>query len=91
MIKRKWKGHPTCYFCNENGTVSHLFFGCKVVNSNWGIIVSLIGANCVPNSIQQCWSWLQKWLPNDKMNVCFVDFVGQHGNVKTELILTKIP
>jgi hypothetical protein len=34
MIKRKWKGHPTCYICNENGTVSHLFFECEVVNSN---------------------------------------------------------
>lgn len=26
MLKRKWVGDPTCYFCNQDETLSHLFF-----------------------------------------------------------------
>ena len=48
--------------CNENETSCHLFLKCKVVRSNQELIACIIGANCVPDSIQKCWIWLKKWL-----------------------------
>ena len=26
LLRRKWKGDPECYFCEENETITYLFF-----------------------------------------------------------------
>jgi hypothetical protein len=66
LLKRKWVGDPSCYFCKKNETVSHFFFQCSTTKSVWAIVAKSIGANNVPRSLEQCWAWCDKWLPNGK-------------------------
>jgi len=51
MIKRKWKGNPSCYFYDGDELSNHLFFECKVAKANWGLIARLIGTTNTPISI----------------------------------------
>ena len=64
MIKRKWLGEPTCYFCSLDETISHLLFQCSTAKVVWAVVAYAIGADNVPRNIQQCWDWCEKWLPN---------------------------
>jgi len=66
LLKRKWSGDPSCYFCDSNETVSHLFFQCSTAKSVWAIVAKSIGANNVPRSLNQCWTWCENWLPAGK-------------------------
>jgi hypothetical protein len=63
MIKRKWSGNPTYYFCTLPGSAEHLFFHCNIAKAVWAVFAICFGANNVPNSISQCWNWSEKWLP----------------------------
>lgn len=63
MIKRKWQGDPSCYFCHKNETIDHLLFQCSVAKSVWAIVAFSLGANNVPTSLSQCWTWCEKWFP----------------------------
>ena len=66
MIKRNWVGNPECFFCECNETIDHLFFKCSVA-----CVARCIGAADIPGNLNQCWSWLEKWLPLDKkFHVC---------------------
>lgn len=66
MIKRKWKGNPDCYFCEHSESIDHLFFNCPVARVVWACIAISIGANDIPGNLNQCWLWLDKWLPQGK-------------------------
>lgn len=52
LIKRKWIGSSICYFCNEEESVSHLFFQCGMARAVWVVIAYSIGANNIPRSLQ---------------------------------------
>lgn len=41
LIRRKWLGSPTCYFCDEDESVSHLLFQCSSAKAVWAIIIML--------------------------------------------------
>lgn len=60
LVKRKWQGTPTCYFCNMNETTSHLLFQCNMAKAVWATFATCIGAKDVPRSINQCWLWCKK-------------------------------
>ena len=64
LIKRKWVGDPSCYFCSEEEDISHLFFCCPVVKIIWGILGQVLGANNVPSGSEQYKCWIKNWLPN---------------------------
>jgi hypothetical protein len=66
MVKRKWPGDPTRYFCDHNETLSHLFFQCSTAKAVWAIVAKCIGAQNVPRSFDQCWNGCDKWLPAGK-------------------------
>jgi len=66
MVKRKWQGDPTCYFCTHNESLSHLFFQCSTTKAVWAIMAKCFGATNVPRSFDQCWNWCDKWLPAGK-------------------------
>lgn len=66
LIRRNWKGNKFCAFCNEEETISHLFFECVVVKYVWSIIALTIGANCRPELAEQYMVWIQKFLPSGK-------------------------
>jgi hypothetical protein len=66
LIKRKWIGDPTCYFCDQDESVSHLFFHCSTAKAVWAIVAHCIGANNIPNTLNQCWTWCECWLPAGK-------------------------
>ena len=36
MIRRRWVGDPTCYFCSLPESCGHLFFQCHVAKAVWG-------------------------------------------------------
>jgi hypothetical protein len=59
MIKRKWVGDPACYFCPSEETTSHLFFQCSTARAVWATVAVCIGANDIPNSLQQWWLWCE--------------------------------
>jgi hypothetical protein len=48
LLKRKWVGSPTCYFCDKDETVSHLFFQCSTAKAVWAIVAQCLGATNVP-------------------------------------------
>jgi len=66
MVKRKWNGDPSCYFCRQHETVTHLLFTCSVAKVVWATIATYLGANDIPSSFQQSWKWCEKWIPNGK-------------------------
>jgi hypothetical protein len=55
MIKRKWSGDPTCYFCSRAETVDHLLFQCSTAKVVWDTVAVCFGATDVPRSLSQCW------------------------------------
>jgi hypothetical protein len=66
LIKRKWTGSPICHFCDEEENISHLFFQCSMAKAVWAVVAHSIGADNVPRTLQQCWSWCERWLPHGK-------------------------
>ena len=48
MIKRKWNGDPSCYFCSASENMDHLFFLCPVAKVVWGVIAIVLGASNAP-------------------------------------------
>jgi hypothetical protein len=71
MIKRNWVGDPDCYFCDCTESTEHLFFKCSVTKVVWACVARCIGAFDIPGNLNQCWEWLDKWLPRGKkFHVC---------------------
>lgn len=66
MIKRQWKGDPTCYFCHFPKSVTHLLFTCSVAKIVWATIATWLGATNIPTSFDQSWKWCGRWIPNGK-------------------------
>jgi len=66
MVKRKWTGDPTCYFCDKAENLSHLFFQCSNAKAVWAIVAKCIGADNIPCSFEQCWNWCDVWIPTGK-------------------------
>lgn len=64
LLKRKWSGDPSCYFCDNDENISHLFFQCSTAKTVWAIVARSIGADNIPRSLSQCWAWCEHWLPN---------------------------
>jgi len=63
LLKRKWQGDSSCVFCDEEETISHLFFQCPVARAIWLVVARCFGASNIPMNLQQCWLWCEKWLP----------------------------
>jgi hypothetical protein len=57
MIKRKWTGEPTCYFCETNESTGHLFFLCPVAKCVWGIVALCLNTNQIPSNCNSYWGW----------------------------------
>jgi hypothetical protein len=57
MIRRQWKGSPTCYFCEQDESISHLLFQCSCAKAVWEVVAHCIGADNIPKTINQCWAW----------------------------------
>jgi hypothetical protein len=68
MIRRKWKGDPSYYFCEKEESVTHLLFQCSMAKAIWAIVAHCIGASNIPGSFNQSWTWYKKWLPFDEKN-----------------------
>jgi hypothetical protein len=67
MIRRRWSGSPTCYFCNEKENVQHHLFQCSTAKAVWAVVAHAIGAKNIPKSLNQCWNWCKLWLPADRL------------------------
>jgi hypothetical protein len=93
MVKRKWLGDPTCYFCDHNETLSHLFFQCSTTKAVWAIVAKCIGAQNVPRSFDQCWNGCDKWLPagNNFIVLGLRQYVGLFGKLETKCVLKENP
>jgi hypothetical protein len=51
IIKRKWQGDPTCYFCLMDESASHLLFYCNIAKTVWATFATCIGADDIPSSL----------------------------------------
>ena len=47
MIKRKWQGDQSCYFCNQTESANHLLFQCSVAKAVWAIVAISLGARLI--------------------------------------------
>lgn len=63
LIKRNWKGHPYCFFCDQPESVNHLLFNCCVSRTVQAIIATCLGATDIPLNTSQSRRWCKKWLP----------------------------
>ncbi|TVU47444.1 hypothetical protein EJB05_07047, partial [Eragrostis curvula] len=63
MVKRKWQGDPTCYFCSQEETLDHLLFGCCISKVVWGIIAICLNTTSRPANMTQFWHWIKVVLP----------------------------
>ena len=66
MIKRQWKGDPSCYFCNCPESMQHLLFTCPVAKIIWATVATCIGASNIPIFFEQSWNWCERWISNGK-------------------------
>jgi hypothetical protein len=72
MIRRKWQGDPKCSFCSMNESAPHLLFQCNIARAVWAIFATCMGASDIPNYINQCWTWCEKWLPGGENSTLWV-------------------
>lgn len=63
MVKRKWQGDPTCYFCNSTESVDHLLFSCPIAKVVWGVVAMCFNQDNRPSSYEQYWDWIKQALP----------------------------
>jgi hypothetical protein len=66
MLRRNWHGSSDCYFCELDESIDHLFFKCSVAKIVWACVATCFGARDIPGNLNQCWSWLDKWLPQGR-------------------------
>jgi hypothetical protein len=78
MIKRKWKGDDSYYFCCQAKTVQHLFFLCPIAKEVWGFIAIHIGADCIPSSALQYYEWVDKFLLLNTCTPCVLSTLLGH-------------
>lgn len=72
LLKRKWTGDPSCYFCSSPETVGHLLFQCPIAKIIWGTVGVCIGANNIPNNTAQFKNWMKIWLPRGEPVYVFI-------------------
>jgi hypothetical protein len=79
LIRRKWAGNPTCHFCDEDESISHLLFQCSTAKVVWAVVAYAIGANIV----QQCWDCVRNGCLMDKSFIHWVlrPFAGPFGEL----------
>jgi hypothetical protein len=63
FLKRKWTGDSTCQFCNEQESISHLFFGCAAAKFVWSVIAMTINSPTRPGSFSQFFWWFPQFVP----------------------------
>jgi hypothetical protein len=63
LLKRNWVGSASCQFCQENETISHLFFECVAAKFVWSSVATALGAPDRPGSFTQFFWWLPRIIP----------------------------
>jgi hypothetical protein len=63
LIKGNWSGASSCQFCNEQETVSHLFFGCSTAKFVWSVVATAINSPTRPGSFIQFFWWFPQFIP----------------------------
>jgi hypothetical protein len=63
LLKRNWLGSASCQFCQENETISHLFFECVAAKFVWSTVAMSIGASDRPGSFTQFFWWFPRLIP----------------------------
>jgi len=71
LLRRKWVGSPTCFFCSSNENIDHLFFLCPVAKVLWSLVGICIGASNIPENILQFKLWISHWLPGGQQVYTF--------------------
>jgi hypothetical protein len=66
LLISKWKGSPSCVFCQEDESVLNLFFECPVSKYIWSILAYIFGATVRPTSFVQFWVWIKSCLPSGR-------------------------
>ena len=91
LIKRNWTGSPSCYFCQEEESVNHLFFLCPIAKTIWGIFGLCVGGNTIPNDFHQYRTWISHWLPGGETFTPVVVLLcaGPSGNAEIRHALTR--
>jgi hypothetical protein len=47
-----------CCFCDENETIDHLFFKCKLARYVWGVVRCANGIGAIPVKFQDLSDWI---------------------------------
>jgi hypothetical protein len=71
IIRRKWQGDPSCYFCDTEENRDHLLFQCPIARCVWGIIAICLGTDLIPNKCYQYWEWAKRHSPGSMLEHTF--------------------
>jgi hypothetical protein len=63
LLRRNWVGSASCQFCQENETISHLFFECVAAKFVWSSVATALGAADRPGSFTHFFWWLPRIIP----------------------------
>jgi hypothetical protein len=61
-----WVADPKCSFCDNNKSISHLFFECPVAKVIWGSLLLALAQSKQCNSIIAAGEWVEVWIPDGK-------------------------
>jgi len=63
LLKKRWKGDPSCMFCGLEETIQHLFFNCWVVQFVWNLISIVFNIQPPRNTTHLFGSWTRGFTP----------------------------
>jgi hypothetical protein len=66
LKKRKWGGSPLCSFCQQEETMTHLFFECSNAKVIWGNLGGILGTSLCPSSLWQSVAWFYRFYPRGR-------------------------
>lgn len=52
MIRRNWSGNPTCFFCENDESIDHLFFACPVARVVCGCVAVCLESSYIPGCLE---------------------------------------
>jgi hypothetical protein len=66
LKKRKWGGSPLCSFCQQEETMTHLFFEFSNAKVIWGNLGGILGTSLCPSSLWQSVAWFYRFYPRGR-------------------------
>ena len=91
LIKRNWSGDKSCYFCDKEESIQHIFFDCPLDKLVWCIVHMSFNLSPPKNVTNLFGNWL-KGLPKKNLNLIRVGVCAclwALWNVRNDFVFNK--